>query len=68
MELLARLRVARVTTALVVSRTFPLDNRRAGGMVQRLELELEALARAVDRLQRLFERALRGRGSATARS
>jgi glycosyltransferase involved in cell wall biosynthesis len=43
-----------VRTALVVSRTFPVDERTAWGTVLRLETQLEALARLVDRIECLL--------------
>ena len=44
----------RVTTALVISRTFPVDDRIMWGTVLRLEAQLEALSRVVDRIECLI--------------
>jgi glycosyltransferase involved in cell wall biosynthesis len=43
-----------VSTALVVSRTFPAHGRTVWGTVLRLETQLEALARIADRIDCLF--------------
>jgi hypothetical protein len=43
-----------MTTALVVSRTFPFDDRMVHGIFQRLGTQVEALARVVDRVDCLF--------------
>jgi len=43
-----------MTTALVVSRWFPANDQAVYGVVQRLGTQLEALARAVDRIDCLF--------------
>jgi len=43
-----------VTTALVISRAFPASDRIAWGNLLRLESQLEALGRVVDRIECLF--------------
>jgi len=43
-----------MTTALVLSRVFPLDDQMVHGIVQRLRIQVEALARVVDRIDCLF--------------
>ena len=43
-----------MTTALVISRTFPVHDRIMWGTVLRLETQLEALARVVDRIECLI--------------
>jgi glycosyltransferase involved in cell wall biosynthesis len=43
-----------MTTALVVSRWFPPDSQRVGGIYQRLGTQVQALAKVVDRVDCLF--------------
>jgi glycosyltransferase involved in cell wall biosynthesis len=43
-----------MTTALLVSRSFPLDDRSVHGIIQRLGTQVEALARVADRVDCLF--------------
>jgi glycosyltransferase involved in cell wall biosynthesis len=43
-----------MTTALVLSRVFPLDDQMVHGVIQRLRTQVEALARVVDRIDCLF--------------
>jgi len=43
-----------VTTALVISRAFPVNDRMSWGNLLRLETHLEALGRVVDRIECLF--------------
>jgi hypothetical protein len=43
-----------MTTALVLSRVFPLDDQMTRGIVQRFRTQVEALARVVDRIDCLF--------------
>src|SRR5262245_30038604 len=43
-----------VTTALVISRTFPVHDQITWGTVLRLETQLEALTRVVDRIECLL--------------
>jgi glycosyltransferase involved in cell wall biosynthesis len=43
-----------MTTALVVSRFFPLDSQRVSGIYQRLGTQVQALVKVVDRVDCLF--------------
>jgi hypothetical protein len=43
-----------MTSALVISRIFPANDQMVHGIVQRLETQVEALARVTDRIDCLF--------------